>query len=75
MNILEIWGVNEKIGPLEIAERSVVMFLCVLILLRFTGMRPFGKGDTFDDVLTILLGAVVARGIAGAAPFISALAS
>ncbi len=75
MDITEIWGVNEKIGPAEIAARSVVMFVCLLIVLRMGGMRSFGKGDAFDNVVTILLGAVVARGIAGATPFISALVS
>src|ERR1043165_1576056 len=75
MDITEIWGNNDNIGPLEIAARSVVMFVYLTILLRISGMRPFGKGDVFDNILTFLLGAVVARGIVGATPFISACVS
>src|ERR1043165_5253637 len=75
MDITEIWENNDKIGPLEIAARSVVIFVYLIILLRISGMRPFGKGDVFDKILTFLLGAVLARGIVGATPFISTLVS
>ena len=75
MDITDIWGTNENIGPLEIAARSAVMFVYMILLLRMTGMRPFGKGDVFDTILTILFGAVLARGIVGATPFISAMVS
>ena len=75
MDITQIWGNKDVIGPLEIASRSVVMFVYMIVLLRMTGMRPFGKGDVFDDVLTILFGAVLARGIVGATPFVSAMVS
>jgi uncharacterized membrane protein YcaP (DUF421 family) len=75
MDITQIWGNKDAIGPLEIAARSAVMFVYMIVLLRITGMRPFGKGDAFDSVLTILFGAVLARGIVGATPFISAMVS
>ena len=73
MDITEIWGTKENIGPLEIAARSAVMFLLMVFMIRLSGMRPFGKGDVFDTVLTILMGAVLARGIVGATPFFSAV--
>lgn len=73
MDLTTIWGNKDSIGPLEIAARSAVMFAYLILLLRFTGMRPFGKRDVFDNVLTILLGAVLARGIVGATLFVSAL--
>ena len=75
MDITEIWGNKDAIGPLEIVARSIVMFVYMIILLRLSGMRTFGKGDVFDDILTILYGAVLARGIVGATPFVSAMAS
>lgn len=75
MDITEIWGNKDAIGPLEIVARSAVMFVYMIVLLRITGMRTFGKGDVFDDILTILYGAVLARGIVGATPFVSAMAS
>jgi len=69
------WGIQENISPLEIAARSAVMFLIALILIRVSGMRPFGKGDGVDTIITFLIGAILSRGIVGATPFFSTVAS
>jgi uncharacterized membrane protein YcaP (DUF421 family) len=69
------WGVNENISPLEIAARSAVMFIIALLLIRMAGMRPFGKGDGFDKIITFLIGAILSRGVVGATPFFSTVAS
>lgn len=74
MDLRQIWGTHEEIGLLECAARAAVMFVLMIIMIRLSGMRSFGKGDVFDNILTILLGAVLARGIVGATPFLSALA-
>jgi uncharacterized membrane protein YcaP (DUF421 family) len=70
----EWWGVNENITPGELAARAVVMFVIALILMRVAGMRPFGKGDAFDNIITFLIGGILSRGIIGATPFISCVA-
>ncbi len=67
----EWWGVNENISPLEIAARSAVMFLIALLLMRMAGMRPFGKGEPFDNIITFLIGGILSRGVVGATPFFS----
>lgn len=69
------WGIQENISPLEIAERSAVMFLIALILIRVSGMRPFGKGNGVDTIITFLIGAILSRGIVGATPFFSTVIS
>jgi uncharacterized membrane protein YcaP (DUF421 family) len=69
------WGINENIAPLEIAARSAVMFLVALLLIRVTGMRPFGKGESFDKIITFLIGAILSRGVVGATPFFSTIVS
>lgn len=69
------WGINENITPLEISERSAVMFLIALILIRVSGMRPFGKGNGVDTIITFLIGAILSRGIVGATPFFSTVIS
>jgi uncharacterized membrane protein YcaP (DUF421 family) len=74
MDLRQIWGTHDEIGLLECAARAAVMFVLMIIMIRLSGMRSFGKGDVFDNILTILLGAVLARGIVGATPFLSALA-
>jgi uncharacterized membrane protein YcaP (DUF421 family) len=69
------WGINENITPLEIMARSAVMFIIALALIRMAGMRPFGKGESFDQIITFLIGAILSRGIVGATPFFSTVAS
>jgi len=69
------WGINENISPLEIAARSAVMFIIALLLIRMAGMRPFGKGDGFDKIITFLIGAILSRGVVGATPFFSTVVS
>jgi uncharacterized membrane protein YcaP (DUF421 family) len=71
--LTEWWGVKDNISPLEVAARAAVMFVIMLVLLRFTGMRSFSKGSVFDNVIIILLGAVLGRGVVGGTPFFSAL--
>jgi uncharacterized membrane protein YcaP (DUF421 family) len=70
----DYWGINENISPLELATRAFVMFLVALVLIRFTGMRPFGKDNTFDTVITFLIGGILSRGVVGATPFFSTIA-
>ena len=69
------WGINENIGPLEIIARSAVMFVIALLLLRLGGMRPFGKKEPFDNIISFLTGAILSRGVVGATPFFSTVAS
>ena len=71
----EWWGINENITPMEIAARSAVMFLIALLLMRMAGMRPFGKGEPFDNIITFLIGGILSRGVVGATPFFSTIFS
>jgi uncharacterized membrane protein YcaP (DUF421 family) len=69
------WGINENISPPEIAARSAVMFVIALLLMRMAGMRPFGKGEPFDNIITFLIGGILSRGVVGATPFFSTVFS
>ncbi|MBO9684467.1 MAG: DUF421 domain-containing protein [Flavisolibacter sp.] len=71
----EWWGINENISPLEIAARSAIMFVVALLLMRMAGMRPFGKGEPFDNIITFLIGGILSRGVVGATPFFSTVFS
>lgn len=74
-DLTQWWGIKENIGPVEIAARSAVMFVIALVLLRVAGMRPFGKGESFDKIITFLIGAILSRGVVGATPFVSTVVS
>lgn len=75
MDINEIFGTGEELTVLQICTRAFVMFFIALALIRFGGMRIFGRKTAFDNVLVIMMGALLVRGIAGATPFVPAVAA
>lgn len=75
MNISEIFGNGEDLSPLQMAARAFVMFFIALLLIRIAGMRIFGIKTAFDNILVIMLGAILSRGVVGASPFLSTVAA
>ncbi len=75
MNINEIFGSGEDLSPLQMAARAIVMFFIALLLIRLAGMRVFGIKTAFDNILVIMLGAILSRGVLGASPFFSTVAA
>jgi uncharacterized membrane protein YcaP (DUF421 family) len=75
MNLYDLFGAGENLTPLQMAVRSFVMFFIALALIRIGGMRIFGKRTAFDNILVIMLGAILARGVVGASPFFSTVAA
>jgi uncharacterized membrane protein YcaP (DUF421 family) len=75
MNLHELFGRGEDLTALQMAVRSFIMFFIALALIRLGGMRIFGKKTAFDNILVIMLGAILARGVVGASPFFSAVAA
>jgi uncharacterized membrane protein YcaP (DUF421 family) len=74
MDLTEIFGHGEQLLPYQMAARAVVIFFLTLVLIRIAGMRTFGEKSAFDNVVVIMLGAVMARGIVGASPLWSTVA-
>jgi uncharacterized membrane protein YcaP (DUF421 family) len=75
MDIQQIFGSGEELTPLQMGARAFVMFFILLALIRIGGMRIFGQNTAFDNILVIMLGAVLARGVIGASPFWSTVAA
>jgi uncharacterized membrane protein YcaP (DUF421 family) len=75
MDIKELFGSGEHLTALQMAVRASIMFFVTLALIRFGGMRIFGKKTAFDNILVIMLGAILARGVVGASPFFSTVAA
>jgi uncharacterized membrane protein YcaP (DUF421 family) len=61
-----LWKTDEQLGSIPMALRALIMFIVALILLRIGGIRIFGQKSALDNVIVIMLGAVMARGIVGA---------
>ncbi|REE19151.1 hypothetical protein B0G71_2225 [Paraburkholderia sp. BL27I4N3] len=68
---LLLFGQGRMLDPLQMAMRSIVVFLIALVLIRISGRRSFGQRSPFDSVVVILLGAMLSRAIVGASPFIA----
>ena len=68
--INELFGQGFNLNILQMTLRAILIFFIALVLIRYTGMRMFGIKSAFDICVTIILGAVLARGIVGASPFI-----
>lgn len=60
---------------LQMSVRAFVTFIILLALIRFAGKRTFAKKSSFDNIIVILLGAVLARGVVGASPYWSTVAA
>lgn len=73
--IHQLFGVGKDLNALQMSMRSLVFFFITLIFIRIGGMRAFGKKSAFDNIIVIVLGSVVARGIAGASAFGATVAS
>ena len=63
-------GEGEKDPTLmQTAMRAFFIFIIALILIRFTGRRSFGMRSSFDNVISILLGALLSRSVIGEGHF------
>ena len=71
MDLHSLFGSGEHLTALQMGVRSFIMFFIALALIRIGGMRIFGKKTAFDNILVIMLGAILARGVVGASPFFS----
>lgn len=68
-------GVGKDLSAINMALRAVILFIYTLILLRIAGRRSFGMHQPFDNLVVILLGAVLSRAVVGASPMIPTLVS
>lgn len=64
-----IFGDDSHLTAAQMSARAAVVFVITLALIRISGRRSFGQRTPFDAATTVLLGAVLSRGVVGASPF------
>ena len=64
----QIFGVGRELDELQMAARAFALFFLMLVLVRMTGMRAFGRKSSFDTIIVITLGAVLSRVVVGVSP-------
>jgi uncharacterized membrane protein YcaP (DUF421 family) len=73
--INHLFGSGEHLNWVQMSSLAAVSFFFALVLLRIAGMRTFGGKSAFDNVILIILGAVLSRAIVGSSPFIPVMIS
>lgn len=73
--IYKIFGSGTDLTIWQMTARAIVVFVITLILIRISGRRSFGLHTPLDNIITIMLGAVMSRAIVGASDFMPVIAS
>lgn len=66
----KMFGAGTDLDVLQMTMRALAMFFIALVLIRISGRRSFGAGTAFDNIVVIMLGAILARAVVGASPFL-----
>ena len=69
--LISVFGEGDDLNVGQMAARSFVMFFIAIVLIRIAGMRSFGSKSAFDNIVVIMLGAILSRAVVGVSPFIS----
>lgn len=67
---IKIFGEDRHLDTLQMVCRGIAIFIIALALIRISGRRSFGLRTPLDNVISILLGAILSRAVVGVSPFV-----
>jgi|ERR1700733_3384149 len=69
MTFAAMWGEGRDLDAVQMVVRGAVVFFVTLALVRISGRRSFARRSAFDNIIVIMLGAILCRPVYGASPF------
>src|ERR1700761_4095780 len=66
----QLLGQGEHLSILQMSLRGALFFVYCLALIRLSGRRSFGLHNPLDNIIAILLGAIMSRAVVGASPIL-----